>query len=293
MTGNVFFSIPFAGRSDAAGWTIACRLLGNTLASILNQTDPEFEVVITGHERPPIEALNDPRVVFLEAAFGKPVDRDGRRKDKILKRNNNASYISSRGGGVIVYFDADDHASRNLVKYIRDRDDPNGYLFERGYVIDARSLTIGLFENFHQRCGSCGAIRFTSAEIDDGLAEKPGSYYKKFKRHGAWPEAAAREGRPLHAVPFPAAVYVLNTSQNMSSWRGEGVLARRLEAVRKRRIPLDRGLLEEFSLGAIVSSRSRTTRIGEAGRVLLAKLTRRILRRRRGRRRGEGRTAGP
>ena len=45
---NVFFSIPLAGKRDEAGWGISCRLLGHTLASVLNQTDPTFEIVMSG-----------------------------------------------------------------------------------------------------------------------------------------------------------------------------------------------------------------------------------------------------
>lgn len=271
---NVFFSIPFAGRRDDAGWEISCRLLGNTLRSVLRQTDPAFEVVITGHEKPALEELGDPRVTFLTAPFDKPADPSGYCADKRSKRKNNAIYIKERGGGYITYLDSDDLVSRNLINYIRYNGDPNGYIFKTGYLMDYRTKVIGIYADFDKHCGSCAAIYSTAERIDPEGFGPFMTLHDGHKGHPLWQSLAAMEGRPLRPVPFPAAVYVVNTSQNISASMGEAKVRSRLKRIRRRQVAVTPEIVEEFSLAEIVPPRSRAVRLGGRVRALVARLRR-------------------
>ncbi len=248
---NVFFSIPFSAKRDEARWAIACQLLGNTLASIFNQTDPAFEVVITGHERPSLTELSDPRVTFLKAPFPKPEALSEYHIDKRMKRRNNALYIKTRGSGYIVFLDADDLVSHNLIRHMRLADDPNGYVFVRGYLLDYRAMILGRCDNFDRHCGSCAAVYFSSDEISADGSGYAMSFYTKPAGHKSWRELAAAEGRPLQPIPFPAVVYVFNTSQNLSASLGEGMVTTRLMKIRRQEVPLTPDIIEEFSLSRV------------------------------------------
>jgi hypothetical protein len=69
---KIFFSIPLAGKSDQLGWERRCSLLGQTLRSILNQTDADFTVLIAAHEQPEIEEIKGKPVKVIKCSFDKP-----------------------------------------------------------------------------------------------------------------------------------------------------------------------------------------------------------------------------
>jgi hypothetical protein len=271
----VFFSIPLAAKRDEAGWEIACRLLRHTLGSILGQTDPEFEIVITGHDRPPIEELDDTRVSFLHAPFAPPRDQSAFLADKGRKRRHNARHIRARGGGYIVFMDADDLVSRHLVKYIRAFGHPHGYIFKRGYVLDYQSGAIGPIPGarqgaFDQYCGSCAAIHFSPQEIGVTDAVQRLSLYGQFRNHTKWEEIAARIGRPLHPVPFPVAIYVLNTSQNISAAGRRSKRTKRwIVEPHRRQTCLTPEMVTEFALAPVLASASRAARVRATVRGLI------------------------
>jgi hypothetical protein len=265
---RVFFTIPLAGKRDEAGWDVTSLMLKNTLRSILRQTDPDFLVVITGHERPSIKEIDDPRVIFLHSEFAKPDNPSEYMRDKSRKKNNNFLYVSNQGGGYVILFDADDLASRHLVRYIREQNDPNGYIFKHGYALDYSTGMIapipGVWKDpFNHICGSCAAFYVTQEEIGSTHKEIHCSYLGNFKRHGKWEETAIRLGRPLRPVPFPAAVYVLNTSQNTS------VIStvdkdRQLDVSRRisrHRVPITRLMIDDFSLAKVLPAKAETKKL--------------------------------
>lgn len=270
---NVFFSIPLAGKRDEAGWGISCRLLGHTLASVLNQTDPRFEVVITGHERPALPELDDPRVTFLSASFEKPEPAQYR-VDKRRKRERNALHVKSRGGGYIVFLDADDLVSRRLVEHVRFVDDPNGYIVDEGYVLDHAAGILARYEEFDRQCGSCAVIHCPAEEIDPSGAGYAMSFYGRSTGHPLWRGMAEAAGRPLRPVPFPAMVYVVNTSQNISVSKGEARVADRLLKIRKQQVPLTPEIAAEFSLAGLAPVAPSPAEASLRGR--LARLGRRL-----------------
>jgi hypothetical protein len=256
---SVFFSIPLAAKRDEAGWRVACTLLRNTLRSILQQSDPVLQVVITGHDRPALPELDDPRVTFLAAPFDPPRHQDEFRPDKHRKRGHSARHIRALGGGYIVLMDADDLVSRHLVLYIRGKAHPNGYIFKHGYSMDWESGAIAPLPgsmgiDFDRYCGSCAAIHFTPDEIAAREEDHLSTYHGQFRNHAKVEQAVARRGRPLQPIPFPAAAYLVNTSQNLSLSRGVAHMEWRLGRISEGQVPLTRELVDEFSLAPVLAS---------------------------------------
>jgi hypothetical protein len=257
---KVFFSIPLMGRRNEQGWKVACSTLANTLNSIRRQTDPEFEVVITGHERPDIDEMDDRRITFIEAGFQKPTDPSRYSQDKYKKRATNILHIKKQGAGYVMMLDADDLVSRNLVRYIREQDAPYGYTLRKGYALDYSSGVIAPVPgawpcSFNKLCGSCTVLYLTPGDIGSSLQDMHESFYGRFRPpHSKWEETAMLAERPLHPVSFPAVVYVLNTSLN-TSW----ILTKKKDKeqtstakISKHRLLVSPDMIDEFSLAPVL-----------------------------------------
>jgi hypothetical protein len=178
-------------------------------------------------------------------------------RDKYRKKISNVLQIKERGGGYIIIFDADDLASKNVVKYIREKNAPYGYIFQKGYVLDYSSGLIadipGAWKsNFDKVCGSCAALYLTPADIGSNTRDMRESYYGRFRGHSKWEETAALAGRPLHSVPFPAVIYVLNTSQNSSEVGRPGRAQVIAAKIRKHRVTVTPDMIDEFSLAPVL-----------------------------------------
>lgn len=128
------FGISLAATSAVADWDLTTALLGRTLRSVLNQSDPRWRAVIVGHDRPGLPELDDPRVTFVVADIEPPTEPKHRRKDKMRKRRLAARFLRDLGGGYFCPLDADDLVHRDLVKHVRSDDNRRGYTVESGFV---------------------------------------------------------------------------------------------------------------------------------------------------------------
>jgi hypothetical protein len=112
------FGMAFVPRATARNWPLAQALLGLTLTSIRAQTDPDFRVVILGHDRPATLPDDDPRVEFLEADW--PAEAPGpHNADSGRKKHAINDLLLARGGGLLMFVDADDWVDRDLVATAR------------------------------------------------------------------------------------------------------------------------------------------------------------------------------
>src|SRR5690606_10815211 len=100
------FGIALIPRASARNWRLVEALLDLTLASVRAQTDPNFRVVLVGHDRPG-RLPRDPRFAFLEADW--PVEAPGPdNADSGRKRYLINEFVLARGGGYLMFLDADD-----------------------------------------------------------------------------------------------------------------------------------------------------------------------------------------
>jgi hypothetical protein len=264
----IFVSLPFVSMRDSASWERANLLLGRTLRSILNQTHQEFEVFLCSHDRPEIPEMDDPRIRFVHARFRRAKHPAEFLDDKINKRKTTLLEIRKRGEGYVIHQDADDLLSNRLFDHIARTQEPHGYIYTQGYLMDFETGYIapvpGMWNrSFDQVCGSCAAIRLGRDDIEAeagplkrllrmaGLANRPPVYANKFRKHGEWTETARNAGRPLTPVPFPAAMYTINTSINTSSFlkRSEGKMEPIARAIAKHRVLVTPEFAEEFAMG--------------------------------------------
>jgi hypothetical protein len=217
-----YFSIPFAPKTNDRSWRRASRLLADTIASLQQQSDGDWQAIVAGHDRPDVAELSDPRVTFITVDTPKPEGHTARVADAGNKREATLQRIRGAGGGYVMMLDADDLVHRELVAFVRQDQHPHGYIIDKGYVEhyptgSLRSLPPpGGFPPFHRVCGSSMIFRLTPDDIG-AAGHATRSILDRFgPEHVHWAAIAAALDRPLAPVPFPAAIYRFNSGTQLS-----------------------------------------------------------------------------
>lgn len=216
------FGIALLPRASADNWSRVQRLLHLTLTSALAQTDPRFQILIAGHDRPD-HLPDDLRVHFLPVDWPAEIVRtdnlDRGRKTQLIN-----SHVLESGGGLLMFLDADDWVDRRLVETARCTIRPHqaGGLIESGVAVDFQSLRTlpvphpACFnEDFHRLCGSSSVLQL-KPEASDTLLADP---YAHLHEHYRMPEVARAHGAKLASLPVSAA-YLVNTTENHSEKHG-------------------------------------------------------------------------
>lgn len=214
------FVIPFRARSTTRNWPQVCTLLEQTIASVLNSSDPRCRMVIVGHEKPDFSLPAD-RCLFLEAEFSPPDAASNElpgperifvwHTDKGRKLLMGIDRARQDGAKYFMPLDADDLISSELVGHCLRHDHPHGYYVERGYRMDADSPG-WLFsrKQFFHECGSSCILRTEVAPLPEkiDLSKDFDDYYiRRYVVHAYVPECLQKQGTPLQELSFPAAVY--------------------------------------------------------------------------------------
>ena len=246
------FGIPLIPASLAADWDLVQDLLGLTLASVLAQTDPDFRVVVAGHDLPS-RLPDDPRVTFVRAGWpageNRPDNLDsGRKKHAINDR------VMADGGGLLMFMDADDWVDTRLVETARARIAPDhvGGLVAAGFATDLRTLRSvalphpGVFDGeFHRVCGSSNVVNLRPGHPDPFRRDP----YPVLHDHHLWLETAREHGAEPVRLPV-AGTYLVNTSANHSETHGPFADWRRSfnRGIASAGFPLDAAVAARFGL---------------------------------------------
>jgi hypothetical protein len=216
------FGIALIPRASAQNWPLVEALLDLTLSSVRAQRDPDFRVVIAGHDRPR-SLPADPRVAFLEVDW--PAQDPGpHNADSGRKKHAISEFVLDRGGGLLMLLDADDWVDIHLVEAARTRigQDHVGGLIDRGLITDFRTLRAATLPHphvfdgeFHRICGSSSIARLRPEEPDP-LWRDPCT---ALRSHHEWVEAAQAHGAGLARLAV-SGNYLVNTSENHSEVHG-------------------------------------------------------------------------
>ena len=223
--GLFVFAIPLIGSHLTDDFESICRLLGKTLKSCLQQTDKTIAILIACNEIPPADFVpQDDRIAYLV------LDRVSRarlltmpRLDVVEKRHALMKAAVNMQAKYYFQFDADDLVSNRLVESVRSINDANGYIIDRGYLLDSRSdqlypIPNATFPNpkFDELCGSSVIVSF----LDEAGAEaksKNMDFVTKVWRlgHDLARSLFLAEGRPPQVLDFPAVIYRANHGRNL------------------------------------------------------------------------------
>src|SRR5438128_1320538 len=126
MSDIVTFGIPLISRAAARDWSQIEALFNATLASIYNQTDQNFRIIVASNGRPALRVPVDDRLEFIDHPRSIPYDQQTGNADAGHKRWEIAMRHAELGGGNLMFADADDLISNRLVEFIRRERNPNG-----------------------------------------------------------------------------------------------------------------------------------------------------------------------
>lgn len=227
MSPQVHFILPLKAPSVAGDlWQTTCALAVDSVAALLGQTDSRFTVHLICHTSP--DGLPAHASVHLHhARFPAPVphaDLRTRMRDKALKLAQGYGIIRNqmtREGAFIIQMDADDFVHKDLTAHLLSTTPPAGAIFEHGLYYDAHLGRAWEIDRFHILCGTCAAPFFRTEDIpclDHAVTmdlEQLGQLFWPLSiRHGEWSARAAQAGQPLAPLPFPGAIYRVNTGAN-------------------------------------------------------------------------------
>lgn len=258
------FIVPLKSAQKSSSWESVCALFQRCLQSICNQTCPDFRVIVVCNEKPAI-AYQHPQIEYVQVEFPEPKEDNpiawgltdkGR---KVLKGLVAAQAYSPTHTMTV---DADDCVSCRLAAYIRQHPEANGWYLRQGYkYIDTSDFLYLKRREFYRMTGTANILRYDLNEIPPHPEWNRGcGYYKFHINHQKIKAMMAERGTPLKPLPFPGAVYILGTGENMSGNEGNVSFS---WLNRKRLTPK---LAQEFGLrpAAVLSDpSSHTSALGE------------------------------
>jgi hypothetical protein len=246
---DFFFGIPLRSQQSAKSWHNVSRLFEATLRSVLGQTDSDFRIIVACHQLPEIAAIDDPRVIAVEAPFPPPRSFPEQMVDKGLKRRLIGATLRGLGGGYLMAVDADDLVSNRLVSFVRTDADPNGYILKDGYEFDCARGLIRAAPRFNRLCGSSAIVKFEVEDLPIAADDQRPCYFSRFSNHVFWEAVAAADSRRLKRLPFRGAIYMMNNGDNHSVQADNIGWKRRLLRLFMRGATPSAALASEFSLG--------------------------------------------
>ncbi len=207
-----YFGIPMIPLSYTRDPQGALALLRTTVASLLRQTDPNFQIWIAAEETLPL-GFRDPRIHWLHS----PPQARGW-KDMRWRQTRIAAQLRNAGGGWLMFVDADDLVSRRVVRHVRShRERADGFLARVGWEYDCRAMRIRLAPRFWNMCGTSLAIRWRPEELPESPSSEPcDEYILTARNHSFWPAGCRDRGKVMRAFPFPPAVYRIFHGDNLS-----------------------------------------------------------------------------
>ncbi len=220
-----YFAIPLRPRARSRHWDRVIAHLQATVDSCLNQTDPDFRILVACTEVPDLRP--DPRLELL------PLPPDQRAATPMLDKGLKLSAIGMRvrqaGGGFVMPVDADDLVHRRVVEHVRSHPQADAFIGDWGYDLDRRRRRLIPAPRFDRSCGTCAALRLAPEQLPATLDEPdPEARFLIRAGHHNWRPRLAAAGARVLGFPFPVAVHVLHTGDNESLRTGDVGWKRRL-----------------------------------------------------------------
>lgn len=249
----LYFLIPLRSKHSSKNWTTVETLFNNTLASVFNQKDPDFRVIVACHEKPVSDKVYDNRLEFLQADYPPPTQTSQHLTDKYYKKRMLIRRAHELGATYIMFVDADDYVSNRLSGWIKGREHASGWFIKTGYEYNAGLNTIRVTPNFNNICGTSAILNISSLELP--VETSFTNYVRKDEYlfdfgHNEWSSILDQQKKPqLDAIPFKGAIYVLNTGENWTSVSGQRIgKFRQLYRKLMPGLKPGRALREEFAL---------------------------------------------
>lgn len=214
------FIVPVKSARISSSWEHFSKLFDRCMKSLCNQTSSDFRVIVACHERPATD-FTHPNIVYVEVDFPIPTwevetDHSSRERDKDRKLFMALLEARRFKPTHIMFVDSDDCVSKQLVEYVNQNPQQNGWFLEQGYEYrDGENLILRRKEKFHKKCGTSHIIRHNL--IDPANYIKLEDIDHGFFYHQDLVEKMEDNGTPLKPFPFEGAVYVTENGENYTN----------------------------------------------------------------------------
>src|SRR6185437_4775942 len=216
---------------NSANYRRVESLLQSTLESLNRQTSDDYIAIIVGNHRPSFPLPR--KAVFVGVDFPPPSDVHGPRTgrapviwDKGTKSAIGLVAARDHQTDYVMAIDADDFVHRDVAAFVRDHDGDEGWVVKRGWVYSRARNAYRLRRRFYRVCGTSFIIPFDAYGVPAGLtvsstqreiAEAFGERLEQILEHGYAFDYWRKHGRTLRPLPFPGAVYHMDTGENHSN----------------------------------------------------------------------------
>ncbi|MCV7421452.1 glycosyltransferase family 2 protein [Mycobacterium yunnanensis] len=217
---------------NSADYAMVESLLADTLASVTRQTSDDFVALVVGNRRPPFDLPR--RTHFVEVDFDPPTNRAGARTgmrpliwDKGTKLGVGLAAARDFDPEYVMFVDADDFVHRDIAGYVHDHAGSPGWVLRRGFVYSRRRNAYALRRRLFRICGTSFILPFDAYGVPDDLlvtssqdevadAFGDDALQVVIGEHRYGLEWWRERGRELDTLPFPGAVYHVDTGENHS-----------------------------------------------------------------------------
>lgn len=219
----IVFVIPFVSKQVCKDWKLATVLLQGTLDSIANQSDKRFKVIIGCHEIPEVNLKgNADELIFLPMSYS-PLDDEWRGKsqtDRMMKCCTVLLSLKDTDFKYCMAVDADDRIHRDLVKFLCEEPQIDGWIVNKGFQVDYSLRRVMKYNQLSKVCGSTFILSKKLAGIPQAYTANEYQKCIYCRGHQMMEQYFIEQGFNLKNFPYGGVQYILNHGLNDSSqWR--------------------------------------------------------------------------
>jgi hypothetical protein len=219
----IVFIVPFISKQVCKDWNLATVLLQGTLDSIANQSDQRFRIIVACHEIPEVVFKgNVEKLTFLPMPYS-PLDDEWRGKpqtDRMMKCCTALLSLKDTEFKYCMAVDADDRIHRNLVAFLYEQPQSDGWIADRGYQVDYPSKRLMQYDRLSKICGSTMILSKKLVGVPQAYTAEEYQKCIYCQGHQTMENYFMEQGFYLNSVPFYAVQYILNHNINDSiRWR--------------------------------------------------------------------------
>lgn len=207
-------------------------LLARTIRSVCNQTNRDFRFIVVCNQVPQFSVPVE--VDFVKVDFPPPSGSKGSemnisdsRRDKGTKAFIGLLHARQYKPSHVMFIDADDLISNRIAEYVNIHPQGNGWYLQEGYLYGDGGILIRKTNQFHMKCGSAHIIKWdllnvpADASLQMSQAEVLDQVDKVFLKkvlstHRETVNYFGELGLPTKPLPFPGAIWILDTGENRS-----------------------------------------------------------------------------
>lgn len=249
----VSFIVPLRSPDTTNNWSRVSWDCLNTIESILQQTDSDFNIYLVCNQEPEGFQANS-KIHVIKDKFPTPNTLQEMRKDQRNKVKKALVEIGRTGKGhnkFIMRVDADDFVSKKLVKFVKENQNANGFFCDWGYLFQQSCNYVMLQPKFYLASGTSAIVKFHQQDFPESEDAPNNTWLIRFWAHQRIVATMEEMGRPLRKLPFIGVVHQCGTGENISNVNMQARFKANLKQILKSlvlRRKLTNNIIQEFGI---------------------------------------------